>query len=458
MTTPHPTRIVRFQLLVTLLGISITSAVGFLISDYTPPRLFATIAFMLTSLNFFHGKIVTLEDDDYNNALTDRPAFALADYALNLIVVLCFVFMAFYLDRPGHLIIFNLILRAVDSALVKLVISVTPHRSILRAQKSWLLINLLAFLSFSIFLCLFWPIPKHHLATSVAFLLVVVADIVVDYAYNYKFYFSMSDSWDDMADFWNDLQGVEGDIFRRAILNKAITDALGAKVDMRICDAGCGNGCVTRVLASKGASVVGVDKSERHIEIAKSYGNGGGRITYQVIDLEADNATITGQPFDAIVACFTLQDCRTIEKPLRFFARHLRTGGRVLIIFENDYSFNEAGEHATGRRWIDSNKLAGCGRRQLIFWEPRSIRILRGGAPGSEDDEIASEWDRTFRTVTRHWSRERYIALGESAGLTCVSSAEEIPLPAVQSVTITRHLARYASRPRFGSILLERQA
>jgi SAM-dependent methyltransferase len=458
MASPHPTRVVRFQLIATLIGVSIPFAIEQLIVDYSGPRLIATIAFLLTSLNFFHGKVVTLEDDDYNNALTDRPAFALADYVLNLLVVLCFVFMAFYLDRPGRLLIFNLVLRAMDSVLVLLVISVTPRSAVLRAQKSWLGINSFAFLYFSAFLWFYRPVPEHHLATSVAFLALTLADITVDYAYNRKFYFSMSDTWDDMADFWNDMQGAGGDIFRRAVIIPAIKDALKPAGATLLLDAGCGNGCVSRALAAEGAAVVGLDKSPRHLEIARSYGNAGGKITYEVVDLEAEGASVAGGPFDAVVACFTLQDCCGLDRPLAFFARHLQPGGRALVIFENDYSFNESGEHSTTRRWIDSARCAGRGRRQLISWEPRSIRVSRGGTLGSEDDEIASEWSRGFRTITRHWAKECYVEAGRRAGLNCVELRESVPLAAGHGLADNRHLKRYGARPRFGSILFERPA
>lgn len=456
MSTPHPTRIVRFQLLVTLLGVSIPFAVGRLITDYSDALLIATIAFLLTSLNFFHGKIVTLEDEDYNNALTDRPVFALADYILNLLVVLSFVFMAFYLDKPGRLIIFNLILRFVDSILVLLVMSVTPQRAILRAQKSWLAINLCVSLTFLIFLWLEWPVSAHPLATSILFLILVVLDIFTDYSVNHKLYFAMSDTWDDMAHFWNDMQGRDGDIYRRAVLVPAIKDALRPSEGMRILDAGCGNGCVSRALAGCGALVTGVDKSPRHVEIAGTYD--AERITYQTVDLEADGAEIGGAPFDAAVACFTLQDCCTIDKPLSLFARLLKPGGRALVIFENDFSFNNPGQHATTRRWLDSEKRAGKGRRQLITWEPRSIRVSRGGALGSEDDELSSEWTRGFKTITRHWNVGRYIKEGERAGLRCVKSDEAIPVAARHDVPRNRHLERYAAGPRFGCILFERPA
>src|SRR5262249_47734130 len=158
----------------------------------------AVIAFLFSSLNFFHGKVVTLEDEDYNNALTDRPGLALADYVLNLLVILCFVFMAFLLDKPGRLITANLVLRTVDLILVLNVRSAIPRESLRKAQNTWLWIDASAIVYFLVFLWLYWPPYEHHLATSIAFLVVTLLDILLDYAINRKMYFSMADSWDDM--------------------------------------------------------------------------------------------------------------------------------------------------------------------------------------------------------------------------------------------------------------------
>lgn len=324
MASPHPTRIVRFQLLGALLGVSIPFAVQSLIERYSIPVLIATIAFFLTSLNFFHGKVVTLEDEDYNNALTDRPVLALSDYILNLLVILGFVFMAFCLEKPGRLIIVNITIRIIDIILVLITMSVCSQAAVRKAQKSWLILNCIIVISFILCAIVFFP---AQYAVSITFLVLVIVDISLDYYLNHELYFSMANDWEDMAQFWDAMQGEYGDIFRRAVIIPAIQRELIPIEGKRILDVGCGNGCIARALSRVGAKVIATDKSKKLLEIAESYEAAG--ITYRYVDLDThfDNhgALIEGGGFDAVVACFTLQDCQGIRLHLALLRR---TSGR----------------------------------------------------------------------------------------------------------------------------------
>lgn len=457
MNIPHPTRIVRFQLIAVLLGVSIPFAVENLVQEYSTSKLLAEVAFLLTALNFFHGKIVTLEDEDYNTALTDRPALALLDYGLNLVVALCFVFMAFFLDKPGKLISVNLIVRVLDIILVVVVGSVSPREAIHKAQKTWLRINVGAIAVFTLFLWIFWPVHEHHFATSLLFLLVILTDISVDYWSNRRLYFSMANSWDEMARFWDALQGYEGDIYRRNIILPAILEEAGLDPSKHVLDVGCGNGCISRVLARTGAKIVAIDNSTKHLEIARSYDTEG--VSYLQVDLDDHAKVIAGSPFDVAILCFTLQDCATIETPLRLTAHNLKVGGSAIVIFENDKSFENLEEHSTGRRWVGPRRLAGKGRRQLILWEPQLISLL-SSSPSADIEEMRAQWSCGFKTITRHWSLESYIQTALKCGLNLKKSpVESLPIrlenPDIKQRSL--YLAKYCKRPRFGICVFEKQ-
>ena len=264
----------------------------------------------------------------------------------------------------------------------------------------------------------------------------------------------MADSWDDMAMFWDALQGENGDINRRAIIIPAILEAAKPYSGMCVLEAGCGNGCIARALARSGAQVYAIDSSARHLEIAKSYATDG--ISYQLANLDVENGVVAGGPFDVVVFCFTLQDCQTIETPLRQIAGKLKPEGRVIVIFENANAFQNIDEHSTTRRWISSARLMGNGRRQLIHWEPRSIPILRG-ASGAEVHDLELEWPQGFKTVTRHWSASRYIEEAQKVGLRLVSHIESLPLRqnSQPEDRESRYLARYRLKPRFGMLVFQ---
>src|SRR5205085_4441719 len=110
--------------------------------------------------------------------------------------------------------------------LVRLVMSVSPHKPILQAQRTWLLINIAAIIYLLFFLLAYSPATAHYKTISIALLALNIADITVDYYRNHKLYFAMSNSWDEVAEFWNDMEGREGDVYRRAIIIPAIREAI----------------------------------------------------------------------------------------------------------------------------------------------------------------------------------------------------------------------------------------
>jgi SAM-dependent methyltransferase len=452
MIAPHPTRIVRLQLIGTLLGVSIPFAIEALVTRYSFPMLLATIGFLLTSLNFFHGKVVTLEDDDYNNALTDRPVLALVDYVLNLTVVLSFVLMAFYLDRPTPLIAANLIVRIVDIPLVLLIMNVASRAEVIKANRFWLRFNISTIIVFIAVGLLFYGIQIYQLVVSITFLVIIVIDISLDYTLNRGLYFSMADSWDDMAQFWDSMQGEDGDIFRRAVIIPAIKKALRGINCSRVLDVGCGNGCIARALASTGAAVTAIDKSEAHLKFARSYNTPG--VIYKAVDLDGPTMQFE-EKFDVAVACFTLQDCKELGQPLQTIAENLKPGGLLIVIRDNDESFENIVGHSTTRRWLGSEKFNGRGRRQLVFWQPQAIRIGRGGDLGSEAQEIACEWTTGYKTITRYWNDQSYIYAAKKAGLVFICSEEKLQIDTGAGVQETLHLARYRKRPRLGSLIFK---
>ena len=83
-----------------------------------------------------------------------------------------------------------------------------------------------------------------------------------------------SDAWDKLTSnepvsFVRQLVREGREKMQAAIMEKLPEDLRGA----RILDAGCGTGVLSRMLDEKGAEVVGVDISEKLIEVAKDRSN-----------------------------------------------------------------------------------------------------------------------------------------------------------------------------------------
>lgn len=66
-------------------------------------------------------------------------------------------------------------------------------------------------------------------------------------------------SWNDKAEEWHVQVGHEGDDNRRQNSDPVLWRVLGSVDAKKVLDAGCGTGRLSRMLARRGAKVVGVD-------------------------------------------------------------------------------------------------------------------------------------------------------------------------------------------------------
>jgi 2-polyprenyl-3-methyl-5-hydroxy-6-metoxy-1,4-benzoquinol methylase len=111
----------------------------------------------------------------------------------------------------------------------------------------------------------------------------------------------------------------------------SFNDLLGPVAGMRVLDAACGHGRLTRQLARQGAQVVGVDLSDvllskaRSIEAQEPRG-----IDYLRVDLTLPNQPWTSK-FDVVTCHFGLSDIDDLDSTLGTIASALRPGGRFVF-------------------------------------------------------------------------------------------------------------------------------
>ncbi|MFD5563390.1 class I SAM-dependent methyltransferase [Kitasatospora griseola] len=94
----------------------------------------------------------------------------------------------------------------------------------------------------------------------------------------------MTDSWDTIADWYAEFlrAGSALNDFNRDVLLDHLPDALSGH---HVLDLGCGEGLITRAVAARGASAMGIDPSPRLIEHARDAGTAGpGTVAYTVDD------------------------------------------------------------------------------------------------------------------------------------------------------------------------------
>jgi SAM-dependent methyltransferase len=149
--------------------------------------------------------------------------------------------------------------------------------------------------------------------------------------------------WDGNASFWVQIIREHRDKYRTELTDPAVLKAIGEAEHLRVLDAGCGEGYLSRILARNGASVTGVDFSVRLIEAAR---------TQNLIDtlpVSFDVASVDALPyaddkFDLIVCNHLLNDLYDPSKSIGEFARVLRGGGRLVILMLHPCFYNKHAE------------------------------------------------------------------------------------------------------------------
>lgn len=105
---------------------------------------------------------------------------------------------------------------------------------------------------------------------------------------------------------------------------------------LTVLDAGCGEGYLSRILASRGANVTGIDISPRLVEMARAK-DPEGNITYQVADLSQPLPAYQDH-FDLIASFFVFNDVSDYRGFLTTLGSVLKRAGRLVFFMNNPYS------------------------------------------------------------------------------------------------------------------------
>jgi ubiquinone/menaquinone biosynthesis C-methylase UbiE len=153
----------------------------------------------------------------------------------------------------------------------------------------------------------------------------------------------------------------------------------------KLCDAGCGPcGHVTRLLADQGLEVIGIDLSDRCIDLARAAQPG---LAFQVMDmLKMD---FGNESLDGLVAYYSiLYTPKAYLSPLfREFQRVLKPKGKVLVVVKE----------GTGEGWIEDPMGTGETTFFANFMEAELKKSMESNGFHALFSEVRKPYDFEFQ-------------------------------------------------------------
>ncbi len=140
--------------------------------------------------------------------------------------------------------------------------------------------------------------------------------------------------WEENAEAWTELVRAGYDHYRDGLNTPAFLEMLPDVEDLRGLDVGCGEGHNTRLVAQRGARMIGIDISETFIRHAREAEE------RDPLDIRYEHASAVGLPFDDAsfdfaVAFMSLMDMPQVERAVSEVFRVVRSGGFLQFSIEH---------------------------------------------------------------------------------------------------------------------------
>jgi len=228
---------------------------------------------------------------------------------------------------------------------------------------------------------------------------------------------SVQEEWDAAADAWVEGQASGRDYYRYEFFGPAQVALCGDVAGTQLLDVGCGSGYFAREMATRGASVTGLDLSPRMLEHARAI-EALRPLGIRYVECDAARLLdhVPHRAFDIATSCLALQDMPDIGGALRSIHDALAPGGRLVAAITHpctDTPFRRWHKDATGRKeWLCIDR----------YFEPGPLSYAW------------SDWLYEFRTSAYHATLENWFGWLVDAGFTLRGLREPMPTAAaVQS-------------------------
>lgn len=140
-----------------------------------------------------------------------------------------------------------------------------------------------------------------------------------------------AEAWDALAEKWVERYSEQGDLNREHVIDPAMLRMLGPVNHLSVLDAGCGCGYLSRLLAKKGAKVVGVDISKKLIKIAKQKESEKPLGVKHYVCSLSNLEMLQDETFDIAVSNLVLMDVTDLNKAMKELHRVLKKNGKLVF-------------------------------------------------------------------------------------------------------------------------------
>lgn len=177
----------------------------------------------------------------------------------------------------------------------------------------------------------------------------------------------MDTGWESSAEAWIALQGDEGDVSRRLILDPALEPIFADVSGKSVLDVGCGEGRYCRKVRARGALPVGIDPVVSFVERARQLDPQG---EYHVGG--AESLPFADASFDIVLSYLTLVDVEDDLNAISEMCRVLGPGGEVVVVTVSNMA-------STSDTWVKEEQGNRLYRTVDRYMENFAMELSWGG-------------------------------------------------------------------------------